>query len=65
MRVKIFQAFGRGEIEGLERAVNEWLRDSSIRVHHTNSAAASISEAGGSTETSQTLIVSVWYETSK
>ena len=61
MKVKRFQAVGKEEIEGLEREINEWLKDSNIKILHPNSAAASVGEAGGSAEMYQTLIVSVWY----
>jgi hypothetical protein len=64
MRVKIFQAFGKNEIEELEQEINDWLKDPSMKVHHTDSAAASVCQAGGSAEMYQTLIVSVWYEIS-
>jgi hypothetical protein len=65
MRVKIFQGVGKDQIQRLERDINDWLRsDSSISVDHTNTSAASVSEAGGSNETHQAFIVSVWYENS-
>jgi len=50
MKVKIFQAVGKEEIEGLEREINDWLKASNLKIHHTNTAAASVCEAGGSTE---------------
>ena len=63
MKVKIFQGLGKDQIQGLEHQINTWLKgDSSIKLHYTNTAAASIAAAGGSSETYQTLIVSVWYE---
>ena len=65
MEVKIFQGQGKEKIQGLEFEINDWLRgDSSIEVDHTDTAAASIADAGGSSEMNPTLIVSVWYDNS-
>jgi len=62
MQVKIFQAFGKEQIDLLERKINDWLGDGdTIKVAHTNTAAASVSDAGGSSEMYQTVIVTVWY----
>ena len=61
MQVKIFQAFGKNEINDMEDIINDWMEaePSTLNIVHTNSAAASVGEDGG--ETYQTLIVTAWY----
>ena len=64
MKVKIFQAFKKGEIDDLEGQINEWLDGQSSKVEIKNTHAA---VAGGLGHLAmgdyyQTLVVCVWYE---
>lgn len=62
MKVKIFQAFGKNEIDNLEKEINDWFRsheDGSFELIDTTVTAAGV---GDESETYQTLIVCIWYE---
>ena len=63
MRVKIFQGFGRDEIDDLERRVNRWLaRHDNISVKNINCSAAGGLGMTDEGETFQTLIMTVCYD---
>ena len=63
MKVKIFQAFGKNEIDQLENTINDWLALSTgIEIVRSDATAAGgIGEHKGD-EYFQTLIICVWYE---
>ncbi len=61
MKVKIFQAFGKEEIDRLEGEINAWIEAQSARTTwvETQSSVAGVGEGGG--EMYQTLVVCIWY----
>ena len=64
MKVKIFQAFGKDEIDDLEGEINEWLngQSSEVEIKNTHAAVAGGIGQHGAGEYFQTLVVCVWYD---
>ena len=63
MKVKIFQAFGKDEIQNLENEINNWLASNQkIAVIRSDVAAAGGIGSRDGDEYYQTLIICVWYE---
>ena len=60
MKVKIFQAGGRDDIQKLEDKLNTWLANVSD-VHHVSTAMCQVAENLSQGEGFQHLVVTVWY----
>ncbi len=60
MKVKIFQASGHGDIEKLEKNINEWTLDTQPDIKFVDTAMCQIADRPEG-ERFQHYVVSVWY----